>query len=103
MNPSTYESLVRWVEHSITPGGFLLSVLENDLQRASLLATPDSLKEIPEILEFLHEYAPMLCWGSVDKVTTWMHRGPEIQKLQSSLERVPSWVKRPHLPEEQAR
>lgn len=64
--------LRRYVEHRIEPGGFLLAVLTNDLRESVGRADHICLPAIPDIISWLYNKAPGTCWGSPEKVTSWL-------------------------------
>ena len=68
------ESLNRYVEHKILPGGFLTSVLENDLIESVGKADSTNIKRLPEICKIVYWDLPAACWGSHEKVTKWLER-----------------------------
>ena len=65
-------SIQRWLEHAISPGSFLMAVLENDLRGAMANADNMSIKQLPGIVCWLHGYAPMGSWGSRETVSRWL-------------------------------
>ncbi len=54
------------------PGGFLQSVLSNNLQDAVKRADPFSLAALLDIVDFLLEAAPHASWGSPEKFRAWV-------------------------------
>ena len=69
--PHLHGGLVSWVELGVPPGGFLKSVLENDLTKAVLRADDTSLFGLRPLLQFLINEAPAPCWGSLAAVAHW--------------------------------
>ena len=63
----------RYVEQGIKPGHFLTGVLENNLIKAVNYADEDSLKEIVNIVNWVHWEIPMGLWGNEESVETHMH------------------------------
>jgi hypothetical protein len=61
----------RYIEYGITPGGFLTAVLENDLADALGRADSNNLPRLQEILSWLHDEVPSVCWGSPAAVSAW--------------------------------
>jgi hypothetical protein len=53
-------------------GSFLTAVLSNDLAGAVVRADPGNKFALPEIVLFLHNYAPSPCWGSPEAVEAWL-------------------------------
>ena len=58
-------------------GGFLTSVLTNDLHEAVGRADPASFAALPKIIQFLYACAPSLSWGSEQAVKDWLARADE--------------------------
>lgn len=72
------ESLQRYAEHGIPPGGFLLAVLENDLHEAVARADADNVKTLKHICQFVWWELPAISWGSPQRVRTWLENtGPK--------------------------
>ena len=69
------QGLIRYVERGITPGGFLLAVLENNLMEATKRADDENLLNLPAFVNFLYNHAPSICWGSPEKVSRWISLG----------------------------
>ena len=65
-------SLQRYIEHHIPTGGFLEAVLSNDLKEAVGRADEDNMRVLPEIVGYLYNEAPGLCWGSPKRVKDWL-------------------------------
>jgi len=65
------DSLARYIEHGILPGGFLHACLENDLTKAVNCATEEGLNLLPVVVGYLYHRAPMICWGSDRAVSAW--------------------------------
>ncbi len=70
----TLDSLERWEQHGIYPGGFLCAVLENDLQGAFAKADNGNLNALHEIVKYVYNCMDSRCWGSRDKMTAWSER-----------------------------
>lgn len=66
------QSLVRWVQVGIRPGGFLQAVIHNDLRTAvGLAGSDDVLAALPQLVSWLYNRAPDGCWGSPDIASRW--------------------------------
>jgi len=65
------QSLDRYIQQGVIPGGFLHAVLANDLTMAVMRADEDSLPMLPDIVRYLYWEAPGNCWGSPSKVEQW--------------------------------
>lgn len=64
----TLDSLNRYVQHRIMPGGFLFAVLTNDLFSAVSRADSQNLEALPEIVQYIYNKIPSDAWGSRDIV-----------------------------------
>lgn len=62
------ESLSRYVEHRISPGGFLTAVLENNLMEAVGRADAINMRNLHEISKYVYNELPSNVWGSREKV-----------------------------------
>ena len=69
----TEQSLRRYLDHRISPGGFLTAVLSNDLLEAMQYADRESREELFAIVCWLVRYFPSGCWGSPQRVHAWLH------------------------------
>lgn len=65
------ESLRRWVEDGLHPGGFLGAVLANDLLRAVQFGDDEALRDMVTIVRWLANDAPSGCWGSGSITRAW--------------------------------
>jgi hypothetical protein len=65
------EGMFRWLAFGIQPGSFLTAVLENDLKGAVSQADDLNQRRLLQYVVFLHNYAPLGCWGSPAKITEW--------------------------------
>ena len=63
-----------YIEHGISGGGFLNAVLENDLFSAVMRADVTNLKELPNIVRWVHNEAPPYSHGSKLKVKEWINK-----------------------------
>lgn len=69
---NTKESLERYVNHRIQPGGFLTAVLSNDLFGAVTRADRESKLALSEICQFIYNEVPGDAWGSHDAVRNYL-------------------------------
>jgi len=74
------DALDRYATLGCPTGGFLQSVLENNLYEAVGRADQDNAATLVEIVRYVYNDLPALCWGSPEKVKTWLER-----KLQERL------------------
>lgn len=93
MNDATMDGLVRYVEKGIPPGGFLESVLSNDLAMACAKADLANRYRLHEIVKFLFNYPPSSCWGAPEKVSRWLAMDDE--ERAKIVEGNPDWERRP--------
>ena len=64
------------VEHGHHVGGFLTAVLSNDLKESLGRADSECREKMFDIVSFLYNEVPSLCWGSEKKVKEWRdHKG----------------------------
>ena len=62
----------RYIESKVPPGGFLMAVLENNLIEAVGRADRINRERLFDFCNFLYNKAPSRCWGSPEKVKTWL-------------------------------
>jgi hypothetical protein len=72
MRPLTKDTIDRYVEKGIEPGGFLTAVFENNLFEAVARADSLSIAELPEIVKYIYNNCPIGCWGSREAFQSWM-------------------------------
>jgi hypothetical protein len=66
------QSLQYYIEHHIQTGGFLNAVLSNDLTEACSRADEDMKYKLYDVIFWLYNEAPSVCWGSPEKVGAWL-------------------------------
>jgi len=69
---TTLRSLNLYVNEGITPGGFLYSILTNDLFGAIGKADTANGKAIRDICLYIYNELPGDCWGSRDIVNQYL-------------------------------
>ena len=67
--------LKRYIDNGIPPGSFLTAVLSNDLMEAFGCADYINRHRLFDIVSFLYGSAPAGCWGSPERVASWIERG----------------------------
>lgn len=72
MKQNVRDSLDKYAADRIPTGGFLQSVLENDLVGALGRADPDNKQDIAEIVQYIYNFLPHICWGSPERVKKWL-------------------------------
>ena len=71
--PEAVESSLRsYVRKHQPVGGFLRAVLSNDLREAVMLADPENLSVIRDIVSYCHWEMPSKCWGSKVAYQKWV-------------------------------
>jgi hypothetical protein len=68
----THDAYVNYILHGYRPGHFLLAVLMNDLKEACGRADEENRAALYQHVQFLYNFAPGPCWGSVEAVTDWI-------------------------------
>lgn len=71
------EGIERYITDKIPPGGFLMSVLCNDLKGACAYADYDNRHLLFTYVAFFYNVAPLPCWGSRDNVIAWLTQDDE--------------------------
>ena len=67
------ESLDRYVNNKVSPGSFLLAVLQNDLKESFSRADHINRNRLFEIVSYCYNNIPETCWGSPEKVHAWLN------------------------------
>lgn len=65
------EAIDRYYQHGIPTGSFLEAVLENNLKEAIGRADSDAIENLKDIVIYLYNDIPSICWGSPEKVKNW--------------------------------
>lgn len=68
-------SLYNYIENGIKPGKCLTSILENKLMESFLSSDDNVVNNMKGIVFYLHTMAPASCWGSTQKVDSWIQQG----------------------------
>jgi len=63
--------LARYYLTGIMPGGFLTAVLSNDLRGAINNGDVEAVASLRNIIVFLNNNLPNICWGEPSKVANW--------------------------------
>lgn len=72
------ETLKLYVEDRCPTGGFLRAVLSNDLTEACARADQRNQRQLHEIVTYIYNNLPMICWGSPEKVNAWLAKKEEL-------------------------
>lgn len=67
----TQGALIRWVDEGLYPGGFLESVLSNDLFGAIGQADRQNIVALKDIVMFIYNQVPSNAWGSREKMQNY--------------------------------
>ncbi len=65
-------ALVLYVKDGVPLGGFLTAVVCNDLREAFCRADYENRRQMFEIVRYLHNDCPAVCWGSKTAHEKWM-------------------------------
>jgi hypothetical protein len=63
-----------YLEHGVEPGGFMYSVLANDLKGAVSRADHINLRYLTNIVSYCYNSIPSTAWGSYEKVDLWLEK-----------------------------
>lgn len=67
------DAMKNYLEHGISPGGFLTAVLCNDLKEAVGRADSTNLAALPNIVSYCYNEIPSTSWGSPEKFEAWLN------------------------------
>ena len=62
----------RYIEEGIETGDFLTAVITNNFSEACARADDENLENLPAYAAFFYNEAPERCYGSVEKMQSWM-------------------------------
>lgn len=71
-SPICVNGLADYIYDKVPTGGFLRSILENDLVGACMRADDHNLRNLPVYVAILYNYVPSQCWGDKEKVKKWL-------------------------------
>lgn len=71
----TRGALLRYRDRGYEPGGFLYSVLNNDLFGAVGRADAENIRALKDICGWVYNRLPSASWGNVDKIEAWIRAG----------------------------
>lgn len=77
-----YSKLDAFKTHRLPPGGFLNSILNNDLTSTVLKSDEESKKLIAEITQYCWDNLPHNIWGSPEKVEAHLYENPHKKPSQ---------------------
>ena len=67
-------ALTLYLVHHQPPTPFLRAVLSNDLVEAVRQGNREELADLPELITWIYRRAPMACWGTPERVRTWLQQ-----------------------------
>lgn len=74
-NQNMVGAIQRYIEHGISPGGWMTSVLSNDLKGAVAHADGMNKATLARMVEWLFWEFPSNAWGSPEIVADWIKQG----------------------------
>ena len=74
------DGMQRYIEYGILPGHFLTAVLENNLSNAVMRADVNNLKELPNIVKWMHWEIPSDAHGSEIAVKAWIDKFKPVEE-----------------------
>lgn len=77
------DGLVDYIQKGFVPDSFLRCVLENDLIGAVKNADLQNIANLPAYVNFLYNYAPPACYGSVENVKGWLEKNKRANNVLS--------------------
>lgn len=83
-SPHCVVGVRNYFEHGVRPGGFVLAVLEGDMEYARLKADHLNAVTLSQWPEWLGQYAPIGSWGSAAIVRSWMERQRHLAALRAN-------------------
>ena len=66
------EGMRRYIEQHTKPGNCTMAILSNDLMGAVLSLEASCLRDLPEIMRWIHWNSPGDCHGSREIVRAWL-------------------------------
>ena len=64
----------RYIEEYIPPGDFLQAVICNKLKESFMYADDINIDRMFSIVNFFYNDAPLICWGSEERMNNWLRR-----------------------------
>jgi len=65
----------RYIENGIPPGDFLQAVICNKLKESFECADDTNISRMFDIVRFMYNEVPSICWGSSERMTNWVKIG----------------------------
>ena len=63
--------LLAWIERGTRPSAFVACLLANDLNGACLHAVDAQRVDLWYVMNWVRQYAPSMCWGTMTNFETW--------------------------------
>lgn len=82
--PMMHEGIIQYITNGYAAGSFLMAIFKNDLRDAAARADENSRRVIWDYVNFLHNNAPGMCWGSPENVNIWLERHRQLRKQQEA-------------------
>jgi hypothetical protein len=70
----TLGALLRYKNEGIAPGGFLISVLSNDLKESFSRADDLNIANMFAVVRYIYNEMPACSWGSLENVENWINK-----------------------------
>lgn len=67
------EAMLAYTQEGREPGDFLKAVICNDLKESCHRADEENLRNLPAFVYWFYQWAPAVCWGSEDRMNSWLH------------------------------
>jgi hypothetical protein len=74
-----HRGITDWIVQGIPGGGFLMSIIRNDLKGAVSRADNINLPKIANFVQFFTGHAPSICWGSEENADSWRGLSPAVE------------------------
>ncbi len=69
----TQYQIDEYVKGKVPPGNFLYAVLTNNLAETVCRADETNLRFIKDIVLYVYNNIPSVCWGTPEKVEEWLN------------------------------
>lgn len=79
----TRGALLRYRDKGLAPGGFLTSVLTNDLFGAVGRADAENIRALKDICGWIYNRMPAPAWGNQERMDDWISQGG-VEGMQKS-------------------
>ena len=69
------DDMKAYIERGVPQGFFMRAIIANDFVHAAIAADCQNRYRLFEYARFLHDEAPMVCWGNYDAYKKWVEIG----------------------------